>query len=136
MPTNADYAKINIACKELGIDKRQLISDRYGLESSKDLNPRQLGDLLGHFRALGWRIKRKPDSRATPKYEQPIQRKVVAMWITLGRRGVVRNASNQALQRYVKRMSGMDDLKWCNGYQCNLIVESLKAWGARNNVDL
>ena len=58
------------------------------------------------------------------------------MWITLGRRGVVRNASNQALQRYVKRMSGMDDLKWCNGYQCNLIVESLKAWGARNNVDL
>ncbi|BDD85956.1 hypothetical protein [Desulfofustis limnaeus] len=68
MPTNAEYAKINIACKQLGIDKYQLLSDRYGLGSSKDLNRRQVWDLLEHLRRLGWRAKRSNKTPTSPVY--------------------------------------------------------------------
>lgn len=137
MPTNADYAKINIACKELGLDKHQLISDRYGLESSKDLKPRQLADLYRHFRALGWRVKRnKRKGPASPKYDEPMAGKVVALWITLAENGVVKNRGNLALQAYVKRMTGVDDLKWCTAGQLYTLIEGLKKWAKREKIDV
>ncbi len=135
-PTKADYAKINIACKELGLDKHQLISDRYGIESSKELRPRQLADLYAHFRGLGWKVKRKQKSASSPKYDDPQKRKIVALWITLGKAGVVRNRSDTALQAYVKRMCGVENLKWCHGEDCDLLIESLKAWGKREKIDV
>lgn len=137
MPTNADYAKINIACKELGLDKHQLISDRYGLESSKDLKPRQLADLYAHFRSLGWRVKRnRRKGPASPKYDDGMARKVVALWIHLSETGVVKSRGNLALQAYVKRMTGVDDLKWCTARQLYTLIESLKKWAKRENIDV
>ncbi|MBM9605949.1 regulatory protein GemA [Desulfopila inferna] len=134
-PTKADYAKINIACKELNLDKHQLISDRYGLQSSTLLNRRQLADLYAHFRRLGWKVKRKK-STSSPKYDDPQKRKIVALWITLGQAGVVRNKSDWALQAYVKRMTGVANLKWCDGEDCDRLIESLKKWGKREDADV
>ncbi len=135
MPTQADYAKINIACKELNLDKYQLIGDRYGLTSSKDLKPGQLSDLYAHFRSLGWKVKRKKKTKSSPAYADPQMRKVVAMWIELGKAGVVRNSSNAALQAYIKRLVKIDNLEWCDSDQLNNIIESLKSWGKRTGVD-
>ena len=135
-PTNAEYAKINIACKQLGLDKYNLLADRYGLESSKQLNRQQTMDLLLHFKAMGWKPTRKKNSKASPKYDDPQMRKVVAIWITLGNEGVVKNKSDQALQRYVKRMTGKDNLRWCDGMDLDRIIESLKKWAKREDVEL
>lgn len=135
-PTRADYAKINIACKELGLDKYQLLSDRYNLETSKDLNFRQLHDLYAHFRSLGWRVKRKKKSNTSPRYIDAQHRKIVALWIALADAGVVKNRSDQALQRYVKRMTGITNLKWCDGNHCYKLIESLKSWAIREDVDV
>lgn len=135
MPTNADYAKINIACKELGLDKKQLLADRYRLSTSKDLTRAQLWDLLAHFKKLGWRVKRTAGSPASPRYDDPMQRKIVAMWIELAAAGVVKNRSDRALQAYVKRMSGVANLKWCDGQECFKLIEALKKWGARHDID-
>jgi phage gp16-like protein len=135
-PTNADYAKINIACKDLGIDKHQLISDRYKIESSKQLTRWQLADLYKHFTAQGWKVKRTKKSNASPKYRDAVMRKVVALWITLAQAGVIRSSSDQALQAYVKRLTGLSNLKWCGAAECNILIESLKSWAKRENVDI
>lgn len=135
-PTNADYAKINIACKELGLDKSQLISDRYNKDSSKYLTIAQLADLYKHFRSLGWRVKRKKNGNASPIYNDKQRRKVVALWITLADEGVVKNRSDMALQRYIKRMTKKDNLKWCDSQDCNRVIESLKSWGLREGIEL
>jgi phage gp16-like protein len=130
-PTNADYAKINIACKELGLDKHQLLSDRYKVESSKDLNLWQLQDLYKHFRALGWQAKPAKDGKRSPKYSERQHRKIVALWITLAKAGKVKNPSDRALQAYVKRVTGIDNLAWCGGDECHKLIEGLKAWDER-----
>ena len=134
-PTKADYAKINIACKELGLDKHQLLLDRYKVESSKQLTMWQLADLYKHFRSLGWRVKRSKESRLSPKYVDAQHRKIVGMWIHLADAGVIRNRSDKALQAYVKRVVKIDNLKWCSGSECFSLIESLKAMGKRNGVD-
>lgn len=134
-PTNADYAKINIACKELGLDKHQLLSDRYEIDSSKELSLWQLQDLYKHFKNLGWKAKQGAKNKKSPKYDEPQQRKIVAMWITLHKAGVVRNGSDRALQAFVKGRTGVDNLKWCGCGDCHLAIEALKAMGLRANVD-
>lgn len=130
-PLKTDYAKINIACKELGLDKHQLISDRYKLESSKQLNAWQLADLYTHFRKLGWKVKRVKKSTSSPEYADGAKRKVVALWITLHQAGVVKNGNDRALQAYVKRVTKRENLQWCDGADCYRIIESLKSWAKR-----
>jgi hypothetical protein len=134
-PTKADYAKINIACKELGLDKHQLISDRYKVESSKQLNAWQLADLYKHFSRLGWKVKRSKTSKTSPKYNDAQKRMVVALWITLAKAGVVKNSSDNALQAYVKRMTRIDNLRWCDGADCDRLIESLKSWAKREELE-
>jgi len=135
-PTRAEYAKINIACKELGIDKYAILADRYGLESSTQLTRPQVGDLLDHFSVLGWKVKRKKNGQASPRYADPQMRKVVALWITLGKAGVVKNRSDRALQAYVKRMTRVDKLLWCSAADLDRIIESLKSWAVREGVEV
>lgn len=134
-PTKADYAKINIACKELGLDKHQLLSDRYQIESSKQLKDWQIADLYKHFKGLGWQVKRSQASKLSPKYQDGQHRKIVAMWIKMAKAGEIQNASDRALQAYVKRVTGIDNLQWCGVAECNSLIESLKSWGYRVSVD-
>lgn len=136
MPTNAEYAKINIACKDLGIDKYALLLDRYKVESSKQLTPRQTWDLLSHFKSLGWKPKRGGRKNTSPQYDDARARKIVALWITLHKAGKVRNGSDQALQKMVKRVTGVDNLTWCDGGQLNKVIEALKDWAKREQVDI
>ncbi len=135
-PSNAEYAKINIACKELGIDKYGIIADRYGIESTKQLNRQQTFDLLLHFKALGWKVKRGKRKTTSPKYKDPMMRKVVALWITLADEGVVKNRANYSMQKYVKRMTGKDNLRWCDGNDLRQLIEGLKQWGKREGIDI
>ena len=136
-PTHAEYAKINIACKALGLDKYSLLEDRYGLETSKDLSRVQTADLLHHFSTLGWRPTRahgKKMGKCSPRYADPQMRKVVAMWITLAAAGVVKNSADYAMQSFVKRVTKKNNLSWCDGVELNNLVESLKEWGTRKGV--
>lgn len=91
MPSKAEYAKINIACKELGINKYDLLADRYGLESSKDLSAKQVVDLLDHFWRLGWKVKRGTTKQRQDDYIKiapgPLARQkryILALWKALG----------------------------------------------------
>jgi hypothetical protein len=132
-PTHADYAKINIGCKELGLDKYQLIGDRYGIESSKQLSHFQLTDLYAHFKKLGWVPKRSAtkDKDLSVTYKEPRHRKVQAMWITLGKEGIVRKRGDHAMNVFVKNQTGKDNLTWCTPQDVRNLIEALKAMDKR-----
>ena len=66
-----------------------------------------------------------------PRNARPQYRKIVALWITLGHEGVIRDPSDQALQTYIKRMTGVDHLRWLDIEQASTVIESLKQWQAR-----
>ncbi|PID59336.1 GemA protein [candidate division KSB3 bacterium] len=133
-PTRAEYAKINIACKELGIDKKDLLADMFGLESSKQLTRTQTFKLLEHLKRLGFKPKR--GKKTSPSYTNGQMRKIVALWITLAQAGVVKNSSDRALQAYIKRMTKKDNLAWCDGKDLSIVIESLKRWATREDVDV
>jgi phage gp16-like protein len=163
MPTRADYAKINIACKDLGIDKHHLVADRYSVDSTTKLTPLQTADLLRHLKSLGWKPRRKAGAggrgagvrgqvsgdrgrgsgaggqgsgiRKSPAQSDPQRAKVVALWITLHKAGQVRSGDDRALQRYVKRMTGLDNLAWCSDVMVQLVCQGLVEWCKRCGVD-
>lgn len=127
MPTRADYAKINIACKALGLDRKTLIIDRYGLESSKLLTGAQVRDLLGHFRRLGWRPKRG-QAKNRPGFIEikpgpmaRMQRKVLALWNSLGYEPV-------KLHRRCKKQFNIDRFDWVTDYDdLHILITDLTA---------
>ncbi len=126
---------INIGCKDRGIDKYEILADRYGLESSKQLSPAQVDDFIKHLEHLGWEKQPGKKSKFVP-YQTGPQRKVAKMWSVLGKAGVLDKPGDESLQRYVRKMTKKSHLKFCDKDNCNIVIEGLKAWGKRENVDV
>ena len=136
-------AKIHIAKKELGWSDdiyRDILQTRYKVDSAAKLNRFQGDDLIRHFKGLGFKIRKKNANgspfKPSATYESAMARKVVAIWVTLGLAGKVRARSDWALQSYVKRMTGRDNLAWCDDQQLWKLIESLKKWAKREGVEL
>ncbi len=131
----AAMAKIHIAKKELGLTDdqyRYTLHWKFKKNSAKDLSDRQITVLLNHFKAKGWKPKRATKSgKSRAMASDPMSRKIRALWITMGKMGVVKNTSEKSLAAYVKRMTKVDDLRWANEYQKGIVIESLKRWIAR-----
>jgi len=134
MPTRAEYAKINIACKELGISKRDIIFDRFGLTSSKDLTQAQVSDLLAHFRRLGFRPKfnvkhgRKSTTQKGSNYVEikpgPAanqQRYILALWNALG-------YDVKKLHSRCKKQWGVERFEWVTEHdELHILITDLQA---------
>ena len=140
--SKANLAKIHIAKKELGLsdeDYRDILGLHFQVQSAKSLNDRQAAVLLNRFRVHGWQPKASAagkKSTGSPKYKEGYKRKIVALWITLHQKGVIRNGSDQALQAYVKGRTGRENLRFCDESDCYPVIESLKAIAERHGVDL
>ncbi len=122
-------AKIHIAKKELGLTDAEyrdliatLVPDR---DSAADLSDAELQQLLDRLYALGWRprIQRGP-SRPLP----PLVWKARHLWLDLHAAGAVKNPRWTALARFVKRMTGVGDLRKLTSKQAAVVVEALKKW--------
>ena len=136
-PTVLQNKKIHLAKNQLGLSDdiyRDILWANFKVASSTKLSPFQADKLLDIFKAKGWKAKASKDKGHSPKYDNPQQRKVVAMWIHLADAKVIRNRNDFALQKYVKRVTGIDNLKWCSGSECFSLIESLKAMGKRKSV--
>jgi len=140
MPSRADLAKIHIAKKELGLTDeayRDIMRAQFRKESAAKLTPGQACQLINHFRSLGWKPKyqqKLPGVYSRPNDAQ--EGKIVAMWLELAKAGVVRNKSDKALQAFVRRMTKKHHMRWCTTQEKNMIIEALKDWGTREDVDL
>ena len=91
-PTRAEYAKIHIAVKELGLtdeNYRDILMFNFGVHSAKGLSAVQVDELLNIFRQKGW--KPRPRKRTGDEFiavkpgpAAAQQRKVLALWHALG----------------------------------------------------
>ena len=122
-------------------DYRALLKGLTLKTSSKDMSPAEQQKVRDHMQALAERAgvvqptRRRPmpaarfaksKADATPK-----ERKVWALWHQLGRDGVVRDTSPQALNKWVERQIGVSALVFANGAQLDTLIEALKAWQQR-----
>jgi phage gp16-like protein len=122
-------AKIHIAKQELGLSDeayRKLVRSTVpGKGSAADLTDGELGRLLDRLRELGWRARLpRSDERPLP----PMVWKARGLWLRLHGLGAVRNPSWTALGRFVKRMTGVGDLRRLSVKQATVVIEALKGW--------
>ena len=104
-----------------------------GKSSAKDCSTLQLDRVIDELKRLGFK-PRKP-AAAKPKPERrPLDTsdegsKARAVWLLLAEIGAVRDPSEAALNAYVRRQAGVDDLSWVQDMLP--VIEGLKAWAAR-----
>ena len=122
-------------------DYQALLANLTGKTSSKDMTDAERQKVRDHMQGLAERAgvvqptRRRPmpaarfaksKADATPK-----ERKVWALWHQLGRDGVVRDTSPQALNKWIERQIGVSALVFANGAQLDTLIEALKAWQQR-----
>lgn len=133
---------IHVARNELQMDDatyRKIVSDNAGGKmSAGSCSQWELEKILGHMKKCGFKIK-KPAS-AKPREERPIATggeisKIRAIWLQLHAMGEVRNASEAALNAYVKRIAKVDDITWLRDDKAHVVIETLKKWAVRVALD-
>jgi len=126
---------IHATQKGLGLsadDARALKLSVVGVASSADMTAQQRQAYLAHlYRLQGVAPARPPRQRSVDDRGDERWRKARALWHALAKAGHVRVDTDAALMAYVGRQTGMDHWRFLNGYQINLVVESLKRWAAR-----
>lgn len=126
-------------------DYRALIKGLTLKTSSKDMSDAERQKVRDHMQGLAERAgvvqptRRRPmpaNRFAKSKADaSPKERKVWALWHQLGRDGVVRDTSPQALNKWVERQIGVSAMVFANGAQLDTLIEALKAWQQRGGAD-
>ncbi len=121
MPSNATLAKIHIAKKELNIceeDYRSILSG-FNVESAKDLDEKQAGDLVLLFKKIGWKPKGSrqvkikiievivPDSRPDEYASQKQINMLAGLWVSTS------NQKNTvSFIKFVLRIAKVNAIEW------------------------
>ncbi|EBA1657106.1 regulatory protein GemA [Salmonella enterica] len=123
---------IHIAKSQLGMDTdtyRQMLLSITGKTSTSDMNPGQLNKVLAAMKAKGFVVK--PASKARTKRtlaDYPQAKKLRALWLEMYAQGIVRDSSEEALRRWVKRETDVDGLQWLESDKASMAIERLKKW--------
>jgi hypothetical protein len=104
---------------------RDFLAVNAGVSSLRQMDGMQLGRVLDALTKRSAKVVRRQAGR------DPLQRKVVALWLTLRDMGELRDASDRALDAFVKRTAGVDALRWADGPACVKVIEALKEWVRR-----
>lgn len=143
-----ELAKIHMAKAQLGLDDdtyRQVIRVIGGAESGSaaDLTPGGRERVLSHFRAHGWRArKRRADKQPGHASDAQIA-KIRALWLALHQAAVVRDGSEEALRSWVRQASrryhpagtGYSAPELLPASAAGRLIEQLKSWAARTHVE-
>ena len=119
----------------LGLDDEtyRAVLSGYGVVSSKEMTDRQAAeltrDLTAKAKAAGvWREGRGTARRApTMIPDDKMSRKILALWIELHKAGIVRTGTDEALLKFVKRLTGKDRLQWCSTADKSAVINALNA---------
>lgn len=138
----ADLAAIHIAKARLRWDDgtyRDVLFSVCRVKSSAQLDftgrKRFLAHLQACVRQMAPSLAPSPVRRATarnPTPLKPTQAKMWSLWMELADAEKVEHRTMAALTAFAKRQTGVDHLDWLNGRQEDLVIESLKAWLARD----
>ena len=123
---------IHVARRDIGMDEetyRSVLLSITGKASASSLGILQLEQVLAHMKKCGFKVRTNRQSR--PLAGDAQSKKIRALWLDLHQAGAVRNASEEALAAFVKRMIGIDALQWLDSGQASQVIEELKKWKNR-----
>ena len=123
---------IHVARRDIGMDEetyRSVLLSITGKASASSLGILQLEQVLAHMKKCGFKVRTNRQLR--PLAGDAQSKKIRALWLDLHQAGAVRNASEEALAAFVKRMTGIDALQWLDSGQASQVIEELKKWKNR-----
>lgn len=127
--THAEKVKhVHMARSVLGIneaDYRLLLSDRFGVMSSKGLKDEELDALLAHFRALGWRQWQRGKHPAKGARRKLTQDELLVQVLAEG--GHARSYADAI----AKKIAQVDKYEWCTKQQRAAVISNIIAQNAR-----
>lgn len=131
-------AKANLALADDSY--RAILARVAGVGSAADLDAAGRARVLAHFKSLGWdpsrasgrtRAARTAGARQPAGANDPLVRKIRALWLSLWQLGALADPEEAALAAFVKRQTRVDAPDWLTPAQCNAVIEALKSWCAR-----
>ncbi len=133
---------IHVGKKELALPNdvyRLLLKQATGKTSCAKMNIGELEQVLRLFRTKGFQQGFIPKSRKPAKKVKTNEiLKIQAIWDEMAQQGHIKNASPQALDEYVKRMTaqknhgnGVAKLAWLDSKLASHVLECLKKWQYR-----
>ncbi|EIJ5166984.1 regulatory protein GemA [Salmonella enterica] len=126
---------IHIARSNLQMDEdtyRQMLQGLTGKASTKGMDTTQLNRVLESMKKKGFRIKPAGKAKSgLPLDNHPQSRKIRALWLEMAAAGIVRDRSENALARWIKRETGISALRWLSTEQASSVIEKLKKWQRR-----
>ncbi|MBX3447536.1 MAG: regulatory protein GemA [Parvibaculaceae bacterium] len=142
-----DYRKrliqlIHVAKNERGLDEdayRDLLERETSKRSCSAMNTTELDKVLAALKRDGFKVKRGPRAvevaseglRKRHKLREGQKALATALWISLWQLGAVRNKTDEALDAFVERQTGIAHLAWLGPQQAHRVIEALKDWCAR-----
>lgn len=145
-------AQIHIARKDLGLDDdtyRAALMRITGKPSSTNLSVPEMMRVVADFQEKGWKAKRKLSPRSAGNKHKTLVDKIRALWIDMGKAGIVRDSSEAALETWVRHQTskrnggiGVARVDWLeqDTKLAVMVIESLKRWQDRVieefNIDL
>lgn len=126
---------IHVARRELCMDDdtyRLLLSGMKGLggaTSTADLSVPNLYRVLEQLKQRGFKVR--PSKKQRPLAADDQSKKIRALWLTLHGVGEVRDPSEEALAKFVLKMTGVQALQWLSSDQASRVIENLKKWQLR-----
>ena len=130
-----DLAAIHAAAAKAGMDTadrnpgseyRTMLQAQGGATSAADLTAD------GRRRVLAY-LQRLANPNGRPPRSESQQENIERRWRHLGQAGAIADASPESLARFVKRLAGVDNLRWITAMQGAKIIEALKAMQARHD---
>lgn len=134
MSKNKLIQLIHIAKSQLAIDDdtyRQMLLSTSGKQSTRQCTLSQLQTVLDALKARGFSVKPVKKAGSVKPDSAPQSKKIRSLWLTLADAGLVRDSSEDALARWVKRETGVEALQWLDNQQASQCIEKLKRWLAR-----
>jgi len=128
---------VHVAKRELGLDEeayRDVLQSATGKRSTSDMAEFELRRLLDHLKTCGFKVKSA--RKSARKHDVPMDqheqsRKIRALWLQLADMGIIRDPSEAALCRWIKRETSVEAMAWLDVDQASRCIEKLKKWSQR-----
>jgi hypothetical protein len=105
-------------------DRRAIYAEETGKATLSKMSLAEIGRVLDRLNK----------GREAPMHHRPHVAKVRALWWTLYWLGEIDSPNDQALAGFVRRQTGLDDLRFVDHRNAPPIIEALKGWSQRAGV--
>ena len=119
---------IRIAKAQLGMDEdtyRDFLKNTLGKKSLAGSTGKEQWKVVEALKLKGFQPRPIHKGKELPS--DPQAKKIRSLWLTMADCGVVRDRSEQALNNFVRRITGKT-LADATTKQCIVVIEALKAW--------